>query len=119
VPSVTRTESDLLRLDCSILSRLKTYNIRIFTNRRRRQATKCLTPVYLGQDLNSARPRPAGRPTAQRQRAAFEVMTIDVNATSKRSKVLFDVKINVQLYICENSKRSCGILAIICEIYMA
>jgi len=32
------------------------------------------------------------------QRAAFEVMTIDANATSMRGKVLFYVKINVQLY---------------------
>ena len=60
--------------------------------------------------------------TAQRQRAAFEVMTVDANATSMRGKVLFYVKINVQLYDLyqrESSKRLCGILAIICEIYMA
>jgi len=52
-------------------------------------------------------------------------MTIDANATSMRGKVLFYVKINVQLYDCmtyiirESSKRLCGILAIICENYMA
>jgi len=51
-------------------------------------------------------------------------MTIDANATSMRGKVLFYVKINVQLYdlgyiIRESSKRLCGILAIICEIYIA
>jgi len=49
-------------------------------------------------------------------------MIIDANATSIRGKVLFYVKINVQLYnyiIHESSKRFCGILAIICDIYMA
>ena len=53
--------------------------------------------------------------------AAFEVTTIDANATSLPDKVLFYVKIHVPLCgffatLRESSKRLCGILTIICEI---
>jgi len=55
--------------------------------------------------------------------AVFEVMTIDANAFSMRGKVLFYVKINVQLYDLYHTWKfktfMWHILAIICEIYMA
>jgi len=62
----------------------------------------------------------------RRQSGAFEVMTfkamtIDANAPSLPGKVLFYVKIHIQLcgffaILRESSKRLCGLLAIIREI---
>jgi len=45
----------------------------------------------------SLKPSPSGSPTARRHSGAFEVTTIDANACSLPAKVLFYVRIHVQL----------------------
>lgn len=56
----------------------------------------CLWPAAKGQK-SKIRPVPARSPTVWCQSGAFEVTTIDANDTSLTGKVLFYVKIRVQL----------------------